>query len=606
MDFCKIKEMYELGFSVKRIAFDLGYKPTIIKNFINENNLTIKIEKFSEDKISDIIKLYTSGVSAKNIGIKYKIDKRRVFKWIKKEHPIRSFSEANRLIKFNENIFDNINSKEKAYWLGFLYANAYNSKNTNTLIVSLSYQDHDHLKKLSSFVGLQDSKIKLSNSKHPTSTLKMYSKHLCNTLNKLGCSQEKRFTITYPEFLSSNLNNYFIRGLFDGGGSINMAVKTNEWRFNLVSTKECLDVIKQIIYEETGVLTQHHNISSTSNNTYTIYVNGNDQVLPIMNWLYSSEPVLSRKYNKYCELKNQQSNIKINQSNYVDNQIKFNILNKSNTEIVKKHHVNRSTVDRVKNNKNNSFINKYSWKCLLGSMSHSYEINNNLAIWKVGKNKVVTHIAALDILTDLDIDYIKNNLGCSFHYFDQYNLDILYENFKINKRNLESTCLDITNLNYIGRKNHGIRGAINKNKKLNFTIEKNFRNIKDVEDMINEWSTILAQKYWQDHSGKNLFFFNNNFHKDCLNNFIYDKDKLIAFSVLSPEIKSSYIIGKALTHIYPGLAEYADDIAYKDALQHGVKEVNLGQSVGGVGVFKNKFPGAKVIPHFDGKIRLIK
>src|SRR5690606_34869327 len=318
--------------------------------------------------------------------------------------------------------------------------------------------------------------------------------------------------------------------------------------------KECLDVIKQIIYEETGVLTQHHNISSTSNNTYTIYVNGNDQVLPIMNWLYSSEPVLSRKYNKYCELKNQQSNIKINQSNYVDNQIKFNILNKSNTEIVKKHHVNRSTVDRVKNNKNNSFINKYSWKCLLGSMSHSYEINNNLAIWKVGKNKVVTHIAALDILTDLDIDYIKNNLGCSFHYFDQYNLDILYENFKINKRNLESTCLDITNLNYIGRKNHGIRGAINKNKKLNFTIE---------------------------------------------NNFIYDKDKLIAFSVLSPEIKSSYIIGKALTHIYPGLAEYADDIAYKDALQHGVKEVNLGQSVGGVGVFKNKFPGAKVIPHFD-------
>src|SRR5690606_34041159 len=124
MDFCKIKEMYELGFSVKRIAFDLGYKPIIIKNFINENNLTIKIEKFSEDKISDIIKLYTSGVSAKNIGIKYKIDKRRVFKWIKKEHPIRSFSEANRLIKFNENIFDNINSKEKAYWLGFLYANA--------------------------------------------------------------------------------------------------------------------------------------------------------------------------------------------------------------------------------------------------------------------------------------------------------------------------------------------------------------------------------------------------------------------------------------------------------------------------------------------------
>lgn len=248
-----------------------------------------------------------------------------------------------------------------------------------------------------------------------------------------------------------------------------------------------------------------------------------------------------------------------------------------------------------------SFINIYSFKCLLGQQSKDVEIVGNIAKWTVGKKH---HLTNLSDFNDQDIKVIQDYKPCNFHYLTPDNIKILQSNnIKIEKTKLNSTCIDLTkNLSYAGRAFHGIRGAINKNSKLNLMIKDKFDHLNDVKNMIEEWSNNYTDKYFRDFSGKNMFFYKNNFHQDCHNIFIYDQSKLIAFASLSPGEESSYIIGKALFKEYPGLSEYADDLAYQKAISCGTKVVNLGQSKGGIADYKNKFPNTYSIIHYDGKI----
>jgi hypothetical protein len=247
----------------------------------------------------------------------------------------------------------------------------------------------------------------------------------------------------------------------------------------------------------------------------------------------------------------------------------------------------------------NSFINPYSYKCLLGPQSKSAQILNHLASWTVGQKHHFTNIQVFD---QADIEYLHTWQPSNFHYLSEENLNILKQHFKVYKTKLNSCCIDLSQLAYVGRSYHGIRSAINKNKKLNLTIQDHYNDLNDVKIMLKEWSETIGAHYFRDFSGKNLFFYKNNFHLECHNIFVYDQGKLISFASLSPGEYSSYIIGKALFHQYPGLSEYTDDLAYQKAIINGVKTVNLGQSKGSIADYKDKFPGSYNILHYDGSI----
>ena len=54
--------------------------------------------------------------------------------------------------KFNENVFDVIDSEEKAYWLGFIFADGYISSRDYGFEISLSIIDVEHLIKFNKFM----------------------------------------------------------------------------------------------------------------------------------------------------------------------------------------------------------------------------------------------------------------------------------------------------------------------------------------------------------------------------------------------------------------------------------------------------------------------
>lgn len=116
-----------------------------------------------------------------------------------------------------ENIFNKIDTKEKAYWLGFLMADGYITL-TRGVVLNLSIKDIDQLKKFLLFTG-SNTKISIVKRKSIQVMGGVYSKKIVKDLTKYGCISPKTFNIRLPNFKKESLNLAFILGYYDGDGS---------------------------------------------------------------------------------------------------------------------------------------------------------------------------------------------------------------------------------------------------------------------------------------------------------------------------------------------------------------------------------------------------
>lgn len=245
-----------------------------------------------------------------------------------------------------------------------------------------------------------------------------------------------------------------------------------------------------------------------------------------------------------------------------------------------------------------TYIDPYSWKCLLGRQSKDITEVDGLYRWQVGKR---AHMTTARLLTVVEIEALPE---INFHYLSPENLNLVKSVRKVQQAKQTSTRIVLTQLSTTGNKHKSLRHALNRAKTYNLTVENNFRKLSDVEEMLEEWSTVLAAKYFRDNSGKNLHFYRNNWHADCHNVFLYDQDKLVAFGTASPGVGQycSYVMGKSLCNRYYGLSELADYSLFDKCLGAGLKTIDLGQTSGGMTHYKNKFAGAENYTHYNGKI----
>ncbi len=142
--------------------------------------------------------------------------------------------------KYNidKNLMNVIDTEEKAYWLGFFYADAYNNEKRGRIVIELQEQDKSHLDKCAKFFGSpREPFLQLKNKgKYIAYRLELNSIYLSKVLKQHGCPQAKSFTIIFPKWLNNNLINHFIRGYFDGDGSI--WIHQNQLNISIISTKE--------------------------------------------------------------------------------------------------------------------------------------------------------------------------------------------------------------------------------------------------------------------------------------------------------------------------------------------------------------------------------
>lgn len=123
------------------------------------------------------------------------------------------------LPRMNENFFDQIDNEEKAYWLGFLYADGAIGSSNNGIELSLKSSDINHLKKFSKSLEFHNKHIFQDDTR---CRLNFCNKHMRESLIKLGCTPRKSLTLIFPtnEQVPSNLIHHFVRGYIDGDGAV--------------------------------------------------------------------------------------------------------------------------------------------------------------------------------------------------------------------------------------------------------------------------------------------------------------------------------------------------------------------------------------------------
>lgn len=144
----------------------------------------------------------------------------------------KSQSDLQRKYPLKEDFFDNIDTEEKAYVLGLLYADGNNNEERNSISLGLKETDKEILEKITALIQptkpLQYVDVSCSRKKEGFENsqnqcrMVIASKHISHRLVKLGCGKAKTHILTFPtkEQVPSHLIRHFIRGYFDGDGSI--------------------------------------------------------------------------------------------------------------------------------------------------------------------------------------------------------------------------------------------------------------------------------------------------------------------------------------------------------------------------------------------------
>ena len=215
--------------------------------------------------------------------------------------------------RLNEHVFDNIDTDEKAYWLGFLYADGNLSVTGNRIEVRLAKRDFSHLNKFREFLQLS-TPIRVGKcGDYEFCHLSVRNKHMWTQLYNKGCVPQKSLILTFPNkniFSSENLIYGFIRGYVDGNGCLSVYRRLNTVRttLDIVSTQLFLEDVRSFL-KERGYIS-----SKTTRNYQNKSFSLTYSDVPsrkVARKLYEGASVyLERKYSKYkyfCQLEEQSS-----------------------------------------------------------------------------------------------------------------------------------------------------------------------------------------------------------------------------------------------------------------------------------------------------------
>lgn len=199
----------------------------------------------------------------------------------------------NRYVIENEDYFDNIDTEFKAYILGFIYADGYVG-NHNDFCISLTDKCIDNYKILNIFKNELKTDLQISHSRDRDGnghyTFKFSNKRLVCQLNNLGVFSCKSLSMKDLPNISQEMFHHFIRGYFDGDGSIFTYYDSYDKRerhcIEILGTPEFLTKIQQIIEDDCQIkMPKLHNINRVHNLT-RISCKGVKKLIIIRDYFY--------------------------------------------------------------------------------------------------------------------------------------------------------------------------------------------------------------------------------------------------------------------------------------------------------------------------------
>jgi hypothetical protein len=300
-----IKKYYPDNLDLLEVLLKNRNRKSIILKAFNMGLNKLNNEKFSKEEDEILRKNYPSN------GGKYLLSllpHRKLY-----EIHNRAFKLGVAYLTYNENYFNKIDSNEKAYWLGFIYADGYITEKTNRFGIELNIKDKSHLQNFLDCIDSnqkirvrrRENKFKNKEQKYLEScSFLLNNKNIHDSLHNLGVLPNKSKIIEFPseDQLMSEYYLDFIRGVIDGDGTIGLFNTSNGFKkphISLISASyNFISKIKDIL-NKNGIDMQ---ITETKNLLFRLMSEKQETVFKLLELIYknSSENTrLKRKY-KQC------------------------------------------------------------------------------------------------------------------------------------------------------------------------------------------------------------------------------------------------------------------------------------------------------------------
>lgn len=229
----KVLEMAEQGKLRTAIAKELKIDYRKLKKFMDEAQIPIKKQGIPYEFYEPIFNLYLSGLTLQQIhDLYYPQFTTDQINYIVREKGITR--RNGKQIVLNHDYFEEIDSNEKAYWLGLLFSDGnvqYHPEKGNSWTIRLGLMEEDAylIEEFIKAVG-SDREVKTymnstgfqrkDGKPHRESRVILSSPKMAQDLSKYGIVPRKSLKVHELPTIHEKYMSHFIRGFFDGNGSI--------------------------------------------------------------------------------------------------------------------------------------------------------------------------------------------------------------------------------------------------------------------------------------------------------------------------------------------------------------------------------------------------
>lgn len=295
-----IIELYNNGQSSNKLSKIFNVSSVTVLNILKRNNVKRRLSYsivIPPNQENEIINLYNSGESSVKIAAKFNISSTAVLNFLKKKNINRR--SPNRDYMFDEKFLDDINTSDKAYIIGLFLAGG--SVKKNSLCISVVESDMEILIKIKN-IFKTDKPIyvrqKIKNTHNNIVALELSSSHMIKSIKKFGIIENKTFKVKFPKDINCLFYSDFIRGYFDGHGSISFDEKKKNFRVAINGTSDFCAMLKDIILQELNINISVLNCKNDKLKICTL--GGNIKVKKFLDFIYKDANFyIVRKRNTY-------------------------------------------------------------------------------------------------------------------------------------------------------------------------------------------------------------------------------------------------------------------------------------------------------------------
>lgn len=257
----------------------------------------------------EIINLYLNcNIGAKAIGKIYGCGEKPIFRILKENNIPMKICSDNRKYNLDEHYMDNIDCQEKAYILGFFYADGTNGTKGENIKFRNNIEDKDIIERIqqcfNSNYPLKYNKKRINKQNifsNESVEINLNSYYLSSVFTKLGAPSNKTWRIEWPTWLREDLYQHFIRGYFDGDGSFTiLSKKSNTVRYKIGGNSKFIIGLKDYLESLNfhPVLETRH--LKSGNIFQEVSINRQQEVKNFGDYIYRDSTIhLQRKYDRY-------------------------------------------------------------------------------------------------------------------------------------------------------------------------------------------------------------------------------------------------------------------------------------------------------------------